>query len=43
MHKITVQCFDPADGDDFKTAYRERHVPLAVGSPRALHHQLSPR
>ena len=27
MHKITVRYFDPADGDDFESAYRERHVP----------------
>ena len=33
MHKITVQYFDPADGDDFETAYRERHVPLVRQSP----------
>ena len=33
MHKITVQYFDPADGDDFETAYRERHVPLVQAVP----------
>jgi uncharacterized protein (TIGR02118 family) len=33
MHKITVQYFDPADGDDFVTAYRERHVPLVQAVP----------
>ena len=33
MHKITVQYFDPADGDDFETAYRERHVPLVHTLP----------
>src|SRR5512144_2018926 len=33
MHKITVQYFDPVDGDDFETAYRERHVPLVQAVP----------
>src|SRR5262249_51591316 len=33
MHKITVQYFDPADGDDLETAYRERHVPLVQAVP----------
>ena len=33
MHKITVQYFDPADGDGFETAYRERHVPLVQAVP----------
>jgi uncharacterized protein (TIGR02118 family) len=33
MHKITVQYFDPADGDDFEAAYRERHVPLVRAVP----------
>jgi len=33
MHKITVQYFDPADGDDFETTYRERHVPLVQAVP----------
>ena len=33
MHKITVQYFDPADGDGFETAYRERHVPLVHAVP----------
>src|SRR4051794_12761660 len=33
MHKITVQYFDPADGDDFETAYRKRHVPLVQAVP----------
>jgi uncharacterized protein (TIGR02118 family) len=33
MHKITVQYFDPADGGDFETAYRERHVPLVKAIP----------
>jgi uncharacterized protein (TIGR02118 family) len=33
MHKITVQYFDPADGDDFESAYRERHVPLVRAVP----------
>jgi len=33
MHKITVQYFDPADGDDFETSYRERHVPLVQAVP----------
>src|SRR4051812_35581733 len=33
MHKITVQYFDPADGDDFEAAYRERHVPLVQAVP----------
>jgi uncharacterized protein (TIGR02118 family) len=33
MHKITVQYFDPADGDDFENAYRERHVPLVRAVP----------
>ena len=33
MHRITVQYFDPADGDDFETAYRERHVPLVHTVP----------
>ena len=34
MHKITVQYFDPADGDDFETAYRERHVQAVPGLER---------
>jgi uncharacterized protein (TIGR02118 family) len=33
MHKITVQYFDPTDGDDFEAAYRERHVPLVHAVP----------
>src|SRR4051812_16407681 len=33
MHKITVQYVDPADGDDFEAAYRERHVPLVRAVP----------
>jgi uncharacterized protein (TIGR02118 family) len=33
MHRITVQYFDPADSDDFETAYRERHVPLVQTLP----------
>lgn len=33
MHKITVQYFDPADGDDFEAAYRARHVPLVQELP----------
>ena len=33
MHRITVQYFDPADGDDFERAYRERHVPLVHTVP----------
>ncbi len=33
MHKITVQYCDPADGGDFETAYRERHVPLVREVP----------
>jgi len=33
MHKITIQYFDPSDGDDFETAYRERHVPLVQTVP----------
>lgn len=33
MHKITVQYFDPADADDFETAYRDRHVPLVQAVP----------
>src|SRR3954452_14547434 len=33
MHKITIQYFDPSDGDDFETAYRERHVPLVQAVP----------
>ena len=33
MHKITVQYFDPADDDDFETAYREWHVPLVQAVP----------
>ena len=33
MHKITVQYVDPADGEDFETAYRERHVPLVQAVP----------
>lgn len=33
MHKITVQYFDPADGDDFQTAYAARHVPLVRAVP----------
>jgi len=33
MHKITVQYFDPVDGDDFETAYRERHLPLVHALP----------
>jgi uncharacterized protein (TIGR02118 family) len=33
MHKITVQYFDPADGDAFEAAYRERHVPLVRAVP----------
>jgi uncharacterized protein (TIGR02118 family) len=33
VHKITVQYFDPADGDDFETVYRERHVPLMRAVP----------
>lgn len=33
MHRITVQYFDPADGDGFETAYRERHVPLVHAVP----------
>jgi uncharacterized protein (TIGR02118 family) len=33
MHKITVQYFDPVDGDDFETAYLERHVPLVQPVP----------
>ena len=33
MHKITVQYFDPADGDEFESAYRERHVPLVRAVP----------
>ena len=33
MHRITVQYFDPADGDDFETAYRERHVRLVHAVP----------
>ena len=33
MHKITVQYFDPADGEDFETAYRARHVPLVHALP----------
>ena len=33
MHKITVEYLDPADGSDFETAYRERHVPLVRAVP----------
>lgn len=33
MHKITVQYFDPTDGDEFETAYRERHVTLVQAVP----------
>jgi hypothetical protein len=33
MHKITVQYFEPADGDDFVTAYRQRHVPPVRSLP----------
>jgi uncharacterized protein (TIGR02118 family) len=33
MHRLTVQYFDPADGDAFLAAYRERHVPLAQAVP----------
>ncbi len=33
LHKITVQYFDPADGDDSETAYRERHVLLVQAVP----------
>jgi uncharacterized protein (TIGR02118 family) len=33
MHKMTVQYVDPADGDDFEAAYRERHVPLVRAVP----------
>jgi uncharacterized protein (TIGR02118 family) len=33
MHKITVQYFDPADGANFETAYRERHIPLVRAVP----------
>ena len=33
MHKITVQYFDPANGDEFETAYRERHVALVRAIP----------
>jgi uncharacterized protein (TIGR02118 family) len=33
MYKITVHYFDPADGDDFEAAYRERHVPLVQAVP----------
>jgi len=33
MHKLTIQYFDPADADDFETAYRERHVPLVHAVP----------
>src|SRR6478735_3773764 len=33
MHKITVQYFDPTDGDAFEAAYRERHVPLVNAVP----------
>ncbi|MDF1606504.1 EthD family reductase [Nocardioides sp. YIM 152315] len=33
MHKITVQYFDPADGEAFEAAYRDRHVPLVKAVP----------
>jgi len=33
MRTITVQYFDPADRDDFETAYREGHVRLARAAP----------
>jgi uncharacterized protein (TIGR02118 family) len=33
MHKITVQYFDPADGDEFEAAYLERHAPLVQAVP----------
>ena len=33
MHKITVQYFDPADGDGFESGDRERHVPLGHTVP----------
>jgi len=33
MHRITVEYFGPVDGDDFETAYRERHVPLVHAVP----------
>ncbi|WP_227467811.1 EthD family reductase [Nocardioides lijunqiniae] len=33
MHRLTVQYFDPADGDAFLAAYRERHVPLVRAVP----------
>ncbi|WP_134738080.1 EthD family reductase [Nocardioides sp. 503] len=33
MHRLTVQYFDPADGDAFLAAYRERHVPLVQAIP----------
>ena len=33
MHKITVHYFEPADGDDFETAYRDRHLPLVQAVP----------
>ncbi len=33
MHKVTVQYFDPADGDAVENAYRERHVPLVKAVP----------
>ncbi|WP_193610007.1 EthD family reductase [Nocardioides lijunqiniae] len=33
MHRLTVQYFDPADGETFLADYRERHVPLAQAIP----------
>lgn len=33
MHKLTVQYFEPADGEAFLADYRERHVPLVHAVP----------
>jgi uncharacterized protein (TIGR02118 family) len=33
MHKLTVEYYDPTDGDAFESAYRERHVPLVKAVP----------
>jgi uncharacterized protein (TIGR02118 family) len=33
MHRLTVQYFDPTDGDAFLADYRARHVPLVQAIP----------
>lgn len=40
-YRATVQYYDPADGEAFEAAYRERHVPMVHAIPGVRRFTLS--